>query len=316
MGVPVKEIFEDKRIAHLRFKLVAGSDGIGKELVTPHIQKPGLLLTGLLDELHLDRIQIFGAAESGYVRGLTGDKLVRTMGVLESPQIPAIIITKGEAPPDTLLSLCERMKIPLFTTVLTTSVIIEDFTKFLDDRLAPTAKLHGVLMDVLGIGILLKGKSGIGKSECALDLVSCGYRLVADDVVIIKKLPPATLIGTAADLIRYHMEIRGIGIVNIQDLFGITAIREHKQLDLVIELVKWDPAGKYERLGFEDNTLGILGVEMPYLVVPVSPGRSVATIVEVAARNRILKIMGKNPGTKFEAHLREAISAGHAGERD
>ncbi len=309
MGIPVKEIFEDSRIAHLEFELVAGEAGTGKELITPHIQKPGLLLTGLLDELHIDRIQIFGAAECGYVKSLQGAKLSKTLNFIKSPEIPAIIITKGESPPDSLIALCDEMAIPLYTTVLTTSVAIEDLTKFLDDRLAPTVRLHGVLMDVLGIGILLKGKSGIGKSECALDLVSCGYRLVADDVVILKKLPPATLIGTAADLIRYHMEIRGIGVVNIQDLFGITAIREHKQLDLVVELVKWDPAGDYERLGFEDSTFDILGVDVPYLKIPVSPGRSVATIIEVAARNRILKIMGKHPGKKFEANLKAALEA-------
>jgi len=314
MGGPVKDIFEDKRIAHLQFKLAAGHKGIDKELATPHIQKPGLLLTGLLDELHLDRIQIFGAAECGYLRSLKGEKLARTLRVIRQPDIPAIIITKGEVPPAVLVALCDEMAIPLYTTVLTTSVAIEDLTKFLDDRLAPTVRMHGVLMDVLGIGILLKGKSGIGKSECALDLVSCGYRLVADDVVVIKKLPPSTLIGTAADLIRYHMEIRGIGVVNIQDLFGITAIREHKQLDMVIELVKWDPAGVYERLGFEDNTVDILGVDMPYLKIPVSPGRSVATIVEVAARNRIVKIMGKHPGRKFEAELNAAINS--PGARD
>ncbi len=309
MGISVKELFEDARIAHLGFRLVAGFNGTDKILSNPHIQKPGLLLTGMLDELHLDRLQIFGAAECGYINGLTGEKLSRTLSVIKFPEIPAIIITKGETPPETLVKLCDEMAIPLFTTALTTSVAIDDLTKFLDDRLAPTVRLHGVLMDVLGIGILLKGKSGIGKSECALDLVSCGYRLVADDVVVLKKLPPATLIGTAADLIRYHMEIRGIGVVNIQDLFGITAIREQKQLDLVVELVKWDPAGVYERLGFEDRTSDILGVDVPYLKIPVSPGRSVATIIEVAARNRILKIMGKHPGKKLEATLKAAIES-------
>ncbi|MFQ5428321.1 MAG: HPr(Ser) kinase/phosphatase [Thermodesulfobacteriota bacterium] len=307
MGVPVKEIFEDTKIAYLDFKLVAGHKGRGKDLVTPHIQKPGLLLTGLLDELHLDRIQIFGAAETGYVRGLEGEKLSRTLSVISSPEIPAIILTKGETPPESLVALCDEFAIPLYTTELTTSIVIEDFTKFLDDRLAPTVRLHGVLMDVLGMGILLTGKSGIGKSECALDLVASGYQLVADDVVILKKLPPATLIGTAADLIRYHMEIRGIGVINIQDLFGITAIREQKQLDLVVELVKWDPKGDYERLGFEDNTSEILGVDVPYFKIPVSPGRSVATIVEIAARNRILKIMGRHSGKTFEANLNAAI---------
>jgi HPr kinase/phosphorylase len=162
----------------------------------------------------------------------------------------------------------------------------------------------------LGVGILIKGSSGIGKSECAIELVSRGYRLVADDVVLVKRMPVTTLFGTSADLVRYHMEIRGLGIVNIKDIFGITAIREKKQMDLVVELVRWEPESEYERLGFEERTYDILGVPLPYLRVPVIPGRSVATIVEVAARNQILRIMGQNPTGAIQSNLDNAIKGG------
>lgn len=307
MGVSVKELLEARQLAEFTLKLVGGGKGLDKELNTSRIQKPGLLLTGLLEELHSDRVQIFGAAEIGYLNSLDGETLTGALSVLEKPDLPAIILTRDLAPPPFLLEICERRSIPLLRTKYTSSVFIEGFVKYLEERLAPSTTLHGVLVDVLGVGILLVGKSGIGKSECALDLVSRGYRLVADDVVIVKKMPPSVLFGTSADLIRYHMEIRGIGIVNIKDLFGITAIRERKQMDMVVELVKWVSDSEYERLGFEENTYGILGVDLPYLKIPVSPGRSVAPIVEVAARNQILKIMGHHSARNLEAHLETAM---------
>ncbi|MBI5492126.1 MAG: HPr(Ser) kinase/phosphatase [Deltaproteobacteria bacterium] len=307
MGVSVKELFEAKELKEFSLELVAGGKGLGKEITTSRIQKPGLLLTGLLEELHSDRLQIFGAAEIGYLKSLTDEKLNESLGVLERSGVPAIIVTRELDPPDFLVALCQEKSIPLLKTRYTSSVLIEGTTKYLEERLAPTTMLHGVLVDVLGIGIMITGKSGIGKSECALDLVSRGYRLVSDDVVIVKRLPPSVLFGTSSDLIRYHMEIRGLGIVNIKDLYGITAIREKKQMDIVVELVKWEPDSEYERLGFEENTYDVLGVPLPYMRVPVSPGRSVATIVEVAARNQILKIMGHHSARKLEAHLDSAM---------
>ncbi|MDP2689275.1 MAG: HPr(Ser) kinase/phosphatase, partial [Deltaproteobacteria bacterium] len=274
----------------------------------PRIQKPGLLLTGMLDEeLHSDRIQIFGAAEVGYINNLRTENLERELWILDDRVFPAIIVTRGFTPPDILLKICREREIPLLVTPFTSSVLIDRLTKSLEERLAPSTTLYGVLVDVLGVGVLITGKSGIGKSECALDLVSRGYRLVSDDIVIVKKMPPGVLFGTSSDIIRFHMEIRGLGIVNIKDLYGITAIREKKQMDVVIELVKWESDSEYERLGFEENTYDILGVGLPYLKVPVSPGRSVATIVEVAARNQILKIMGHNSAKTLEAHLDNAM---------
>ncbi|MBI5642445.1 MAG: HPr(Ser) kinase/phosphatase [Deltaproteobacteria bacterium] len=307
VGVPIKEILDAKELKEFSLVLVAGERGLGKELMTSRIQKPGLLLTGLLEELHSDRMQIFGAAEIGYLNSLKKEKLDRSLKLLQRSAIPGIIVTRELEPPEFLLRLCREKDIPLIKTRYTSSAVIEGITKYLEERLAPSTTLHGVLVDVLGVGILIIGKSGIGKSECALDLVSRGYRLVSDDVVIVKRMPPSVLFGTASDLIRYHMEIRGLGIVNIKDLFGITAIRERKQMDLVVELVKWESDSEYERLGFEENTFEILGVELPYLKVPVSPGRSVAAIVEVAARNQILKIMGHHSAKTLEMHLDNAM---------
>ncbi len=303
MGIPVKELLDGKHAQKFCLELVTGAEGLEREVTTSRIQKPGLQLTGLLDELHPDRLQIFGAAEIGYLNSLTDRNRERVVGAITKPGIPAVVVTKGLETPELLFKICEKESIPLLKTSLTSSIFIEAVTRFLDERLAPTTTLHGVLVDVLGMGILITGSSGIGKSECALDLVTSGHRLVSDDVVIVKRLPRSVLSGTSSDLIRYHMEIRGIGIVNIRDLFGITAIREHKQLDLVVELVKWDAEGEYERLGFEDKRVDILGVELPHLMIPVSPGRSVASLVEVAARNQILKIMGHHSAQKLEREL-------------
>lgn len=310
MGIPVRELSEAKQLERFCLKLVAGEGGLDRELTTSRIQKPGLVLTGVLEELHQDRIQIFGAAEIGYLNSLTGEKLAKVVEPLEKPRFPAIIVTRGIAPPDFLLELCRIKGTPLFTTTLTSSIFIEGITKYLEERLAPSVTIHGVLVDVLGVGILILGSSGIGKSECALELVSRGYRLVSDDVVVVKRMPATILVGTSADLIRYHMEIRGLGIVNIKDIFGITAIREKKQMDLVVELVRWEPESEYERLGFEERTYEILSVPLPYLKVPVIPGRSVATILEVAARNQILRLMGQNPTMAIQLNLENAIK-GH-----
>lgn len=288
-------------------RLAAGKGGLSKKITTSRIQKPGLLLTGLLEKLHSDRIQIFGKAEINYLKSLPENRLKPTLKLLEKADTPCYVITRKQKPPSFLSHLADRKKIPLLTTNLTTSFFIERFTKYLEERLAPTTTVHGVFVDVLGVGILILGKSGIGKSECALDLVTKGYRLIADDAVIIKRMSPTTLFGIASDIIKYHMEVRGIGIVNVKDLFGITAIREKKQMDIVVELAQWDTDEEYDRLGFEEGTYEILGVKLPILRIPVSPGRSVATVVEVAARNQLLKIMGHHSAIEFKKNLDMAI---------
>jgi HPr kinase/phosphorylase len=294
MGIAIKEILKESR---LRLKSRTGEMGLSRELTTARIQKPGLLLTGLLGDIHPDRVQVFGAAEVGYLKSLDGDKIKNVLRILSKPSIRAIVVTRGIEPPGFLLDFARGKSIALLTTSLTSSIFIERLVKFLEEGLAPTKTVHGVLVDVLGIGILITGKSGIGKSECALELVSRGYRLVADDVVLVNRRFPSTLFGTSSDVTRYYIEVRGLGILNVRELFGITAIREKKQMDIVVELVSWETEEEYERLGFKERTMDILGVELPHLKIPVSPGRSVATIVEIAARNQLLKIMGRTERT-------------------
>jgi HPr kinase/phosphorylase len=193
--------------------------------------------------------------------------------------------------------------VPLFTTELKSSVLIHDVTAFLESRLAPRTQLHGVLVEVFGLGILLLGKSGIGKSEAALDLVSRGHRLVADDVVEARVFADGRLIGSGAELIRHHMEIRGLGIINVQDLFGILATLREKEIDLVAEMVEWSRNAAGDRLGLDDETHAILGALLPKVRILIRPGRSVATIIEVAARNHVLKGLGRHTAREFAARL-------------
>lgn len=313
--IPVSDLLTVELANRLKLKVVSGEKWLRKGITTPRIQKPGLLLTGLLGKLHSDRIFIFGKAEIGYLKSLKNDELESALKNLEQTPSSCYVVTRGQKVPQFLSRLAEIKKTPLLKTPLTTSIFIDRITKYLEEKLAPTATVHGVFMDVIGVGILIIGKSGVGKSECALDLITRGYRLVSDDVVLLKRMPPAIIFGMAVDVIKYHMEVRGLGIINVKDIFGITAVREKKQMDIVVELVTWNPDEGYDRLGFDVGKYDILNVELPHLRIPVSPGRSVATIVEVAARNQILKIMGHNSALEFHKQLNHAINKNLKNER-
>ena len=214
-----------------------------------------------------------------------------------------VVITRNLEIPELLLQEADEKGIPLFRTHLVTTDFIERVTQFLEEKLASTSSIHGVLMDVFGVGVLILGKSGIGKSECALDLILRGHRLVADDMVYIQKRAPNALIGSGFEIIQHHMEIRGLGIINIRSLFGVEAIRERKKIELVLELMEWDTSREYDRLGFEEEKYTILGVEIPMLRIPVTPARNLTTIIEVAARNHLLKVMGYDSALEFEKKL-------------
>ena len=308
MGIELKEIVKE---GPLRLKVISGEELLDHEMTRARIQKPGLLLTGMPGEFHPDRVQIFGAAEVEYLVSLSKGKREEALHLFATKPILVIIITRGIKPSTFLIEFSKARRIPLLKTALTSSIFIERLLLFLEEALAPSTSVHGVLVDVLGVGILILGKSGIGKSECALELVSRGYRLVADDIVIVRRMHPSILSGRSVDLSKYHIEVRGLGILNVKELYGITAIREKKQMDIVVELVRWDigdkGGDKHERLGVKDKTYEMLDVKLPHLIVPVSPGRSVATIVEVAARNQILKIMGHDSARQFQEMHEKAI---------
>jgi HPr kinase/phosphorylase len=287
----------------LDLRLITGNRGLANRVFTPRIQKPGLALTGYTEHLHPDRIQILGITEISYLNQLPEHAAEICIGKICSFPVACFIVTTGLEPAPLLKTCAEKAGIPVLVTSHVSSVFISLITKYLEERLLPSTHIHGVLVDVLGVGILLLGKSGIGKSECALDLILHGHRLVADDVVQIKKKMPAALVGNAAEPLKYHMEIRGLGIINIKDLFGVSSIREKKIIDMVLELVEWDPSHEYDRLGIDDMVYSILGVELHHLKIPVRPGRNLTSIIEVAARNFVLKGMGYHPAREFHEKL-------------
>ncbi len=302
ISLAIQDLLEDAEYG-LDLRLITGETGLGHRLYSSRIQKPGLALTGYTEHLHPDRVQVLGNTEISYLSQIPEPQAVGYIQKLCSFPISCFIVTKGLDPPEFLKNEAEKAGIPLLVTPTQSSTFISLITKFLEERLLPTTHIHGVLVDVLGVGVLLLGKSGIGKSECALDLVIRGHRLVADDIIHVKKKMPASLVGQAAEMIQYHMEIRGLGIINIKDLFGVSSIREKKIIHMVLELVDWDPEQEYERLGIDDRVYSILGVDLPHLKIPVRPGRNLTSIIEVAARNYLLKGMGYHSARDFHERL-------------
>jgi HPr kinase/phosphorylase len=306
-GISIQELLEEKE-SGLDLELLAGEFGLCKRIYIPRIQKPGLALTGYTINFHPDRIQVLGSTELSYLNQLPLKRAEINLRELCALNISCFIITKGQNPPEFLVREAEKKGISLLRTHHQSSTFIALVTKFLEERLLPSTTVHGVLVDVLGVGVLLFGKSGIGKSECALDLVLKGHRLVADDVVRVRMKFPDVLFGEGIDLLHYHMEIRGLGILNIKHLFGVAAIRERKKIDLAIELVEWQEEKEYDRLGLEEQSYTLLGLQIPLLKVPVRPGRNITAIVEVAARNQLLKEMGYNSALEFQDRLEKRMA--------
>jgi len=308
-SIRISALLED-RDYDLQLTLVAGEKGLTRTLNSPRIQKPGLALTGFTEHLHPHRVQVFGNTEISYLRTLSEEKQREVLTRLFKEDLACVVVTKSLELPRVLVEACEAFGLALMKTPLLSSTFIQQVQGFLEEALTETSSIHGVLMDVFGVGILLLGKSGIGKSEIALDLVMRGHRLVADDIVDVARRKPGAVYGAGNPVIKHHMEIRGLGIINIKDLFGVSAVREQKKIELVIELQEWDPSQEYDRLGVEDRFLDIIGVPVPLSVVPVRPGRNMATIIEVAARNHLLKLQGHHSAREFAERLNRAIAEG------
>jgi HPr kinase/phosphorylase len=311
-GLLIRDL-KESRDPHLGLTLVAGQKGLGKRIGHSQVQKMGLALTGFIRFVDPQRLQIIGNTELAFFETLTDDQQKDVIRKICSVDIACIVVTRDLDIPERLLQESEEKGIPLFRTSLRSIDFIEQITQFLEERLAPTTSIHGVLMDVFGVGILILGKSGIGKSECALDLILRGHRLIADDMVSIQRRLPATLFGSGFDVIQHHMEIRGLGIINIRHLFGVEAIRDRKRIELVIELVAWDDQTDYDRVGLEEENYSLLGADLPLLRIPVTPGRNLSTIIEVAARNYLLKRMGLNSALEFEGKLLRKIQESKRG---
>lgn len=293
----------------LKLSLRAGNGGLERVIKVPRIQKPGLALTGYEEQLDVERLLTLGGTEIEFLKAATGAQRTLAVETVMGASPACIIITRDLEPPTELVEACGRDHVPLMTTPLVSAEFILHVTQFLQDRLSPKTSVHGVLLEVLGVGVLLLGNSGIGKSEAALDMLVRGYRLVADDVVDVRRLGPNLLSGQGAGIIKHHMEIRGLGIINIKDLFGIGSVLEQHQIHLVIELREWSDDEVYDRIGVDEEDYSILGEELPLVRLPIRPGRNIATIIEVAARNQILKSLGVHSAQDFQERLAEQLAA-------
>lgn len=300
--VKLADLFE-KEEYKLELVAISAERALERSITDSTVHKLGLFLTGVGSSIDPGQLQLMGGSEIAYLNMLSPGELKKVIDKLLGFDFPCLIVTRGLTPPQELISGLEKKSIPCVQTKIETGEFIRRLNRFLEDQLAPRISFHGVLIDVIGIGILILGQSGIGKSETALDLVLKGHRLVADDIVEVYRRGNASVIGKASDMIGFHMEIRGLGIINIMDLFGISSTRDRKRIDLVIEMMEWEEEKDYDRLGLDEETYPILGIEIPHLTIPVRPGRDLASIIEVAARNQILKQRGHNAARDFQQKL-------------
>jgi HPr kinase/phosphorylase len=288
-----------ERGAGLDAEVVAGARGLDREITVATSQKIGLALAGYDSYLRPGRVLVFGDSEVRFLTSLTSVAARDALRRVLQHDLPCILLTNGlEALPE-LVEEAEVARMPVLRTRLSTPVAIARLNGHLEDRLAPRDTLHGVLLDILGLGVFVLGESGIGKSECALDLVVRGHRLVADDAVQVRRRAETVLIGTCPDLTRHHMEIRGIGVINVRDMFGVASTRRSKRVEFVVLLERWEPGREYERLGLDELSFEILGVPVPMVRMPVAPGRNLAILVEVAARNQLLRARGQFAARKL-----------------
>lgn len=285
--------------SELKVEILAGVGGVEKRQITSaRIQKLGLALAGFSHYIHPGRVQIVGQSEIGYLNQLESEARKKAILNLDIENICCILLTKNLQPPPELREVADEYNLPILCTHEVSSSAITVVSKFLQEALAPQITLHGVLMELYGLGVLLLGESGIGKSECALDLITRGHRLVADDTVMVKRVGD-TLEGTSPEIIQGHLEIRGLGIINVKDLFGVSAIGNGKPIDLCIYLKQWNKVDEIERLGIDTETEDIFGVQVPKVVLPISPGRNVSTLVETAVRVQLLRLSGYDGAQSF-----------------
>ncbi len=308
-GISISEFYE-KMKDELQLALVAGREGLGRRIMWAEINRPGLALAGYFDYFAWRRVQILGKVEVTYLRSLKPRVSRARIREILSRKIPCMLVARRYRVPQELLEEGDRLKVPVFRSTLVTVDLIDRVTVFLDNEFAPSISLKGNLVEVFGEGILLEGKSGVGKSETALGLLARGHRLVTDDVVRIKLRERKYLVGSGSELTRHNMEIRGLGIVNVQKLFGAVCFREECEIDLAITLERWDPGKEYERLGMEEDTIRILGKPVPHLTIPVRSGRDMVLMVETAALNHRLKSTGFNPARALDENLLRAMASG------
>lgn len=301
-SVSVKELYESCK-ERFNFELVAGQEGLEKIIAEKSLNRPALALTGYFRHFGHKRIQLFGAGEMAYLRDQTEEDQLKTLTAIAQRHIPCIIVSRNLAPTKAMVEIARAYRIPLLRTPSKSKDFSVEITLVLEEHFAPRIAVHGTLMDVKGIGTLLRGKSGVGKSECALKLIQMGQSLVSDDLTYFKLVNESQIIGHSSELSQGYMECRGLGIINIAELFGIRSIRTQKRLDLVVTFTEWFPGMDEERTGLEQDYYSILGIDIPHVEIPVKPGRDMAHLVEVAAMVQALKLIGHNSADEFNQRL-------------
>lgn len=301
LGITINDLVE-RHQRRLLLKFVAGQAGGWRRIMSAETNRPSLALTGFVDLYAFDRAQVLGNTELIYLQSLTPEGRREAMDIIFQFDLPCVIVTNGYAIFPELVELAEQHQIPLVSTTLSTARFTHQFVAVLDEHFAPETTVHGTMVDVYGVGLLFSGRSGIGKSEIALDLVERGHRLVADDVVhILRKRD--ILVGEASPLLGHHMEIRGVGIIDVERLYGIRAIRKAKRIEMEVRLAQWDGEEEYERTGMDTDKSSILGVEIPLVRLPIYPGKNVTVIAETIAMTYLLKLRGINPAKDLDARL-------------
>lgn len=290
-------------------EVVCGEEGLRRSITVADLHRPGLEMAGYFNFHPRERVHILGRTEITFYLSLSEEEQRRRAELLTSPdEMPCIVVTRGQEVPPMLIEEAQKRNLPILRSKMQTTILLSRITGYLEKRLAPSMTIHGVLVDVYGVGMLITGSSGIGKSETALELVKRGHRLVADDAVEIRQTEDRVLTGTAPELIRHLLEIRGVGIINMMTLFGAGAIRSMKKISVVVLLENWQPDKQYDRLGLDEEMTQIIDTHLPLVTIPVRPGRNIAVIIEVAAMNYRLKQMGYNAALQFTNKLTESLS--------
>ncbi len=298
----VQKLYRDNK-EKLKLQLLNNEASFQRVIVEGDLNRPALALTGFVEVFTYKRVQVIGNTEHAYLRKLTNTQRKRAIQTVLSFEIPCIIVTENNNPPPELIEISNEKGVSIFRTPYKTTRLMHLLSNYMDEQFAPHITVHGSLVDVYGIGMLFTGRSGIGKSEIALDLVERGHRLVADDVVNISRKAEGILIGTASEMLQHHMEIRGLGIVDVRSVFGIRSIRLQKRVEVEVQLEEWNDSEEYERLGLDEMTRTILDVEIPVVKLPIFPGKNITVIAEVIALHQLLKIYGHHPAREFNEQL-------------
>ncbi len=304
--ISVNFLFQNAK-EQFKLKLYSDKSGFEKKIYEQNLHRPGLALTGFVDLFSYSRVQVFGNTEMRYLAQLSVDKQKDSLNKILKFDIPCIILTDNNKPFPLLVELANKFKIPVFGSPYDTTKTTYLISDFLDDQFAPRISIHGSFTDVYGVGMLFVGKSGVGKSEVALDLIERGHRLVADDVIILTKKGEGILMGAGTNLVKHFMEIRGLGLIDIERMFGIRAIRYQKRLEIIVELEIWDDKAEYTRTGLDENVVTISNVEIPYVKLPILPGKNITVISEVISLNYLLKHYGYDAASYFQKRLKERL---------